>query len=470
MNTDNIILATDGYKQGHWRMYPPDTEGVYSYFESREGARYPYTQFFGLQYLLKRYMVGNVVQWDDISEALKVTNAYFADNHFNYKGWAHIMERHGGRLPLRIKAVPEGMRVPTGNVLMTVENTDPECYWLTNAVESLLTHVWHPSLVATHSHEVIDMIAGWLERTADLSDGLPFMLHDFAYRSATSHETAAIGGAAHLINSMGTDTIPAMLYAMEYYGASLDGLAGSVPASEHSVMTARGREGEYDVVKQLLDDHPTGILSVVADSYNIYEFVYAMGERWYGRIMERDGTFVVRPDSTTPDDPIPAQLVLWIAKCLWDNFGGTVNSKGYKVLDPHVRILWGDGVPKSGIYDILHGLATNKFSAENMVFGMGSSLIQRDMDRDTQRNAFKASSILRRGGQWTAIYKDPIGSNKASKPGRLKLIHKSGTLVTVTEPGPRGYECHRDVLETVFEDGKLVKEYTFDEVRANALI
>jgi nicotinamide phosphoribosyltransferase len=416
-------------------------------------------------------MVGHAVTYEDISQARTLAEAHFGNNHtFNYQGWSYIVSELGGRLPLRIKAVPEGTQVPTGNVLMTVENTDPKCFWLTNAMESLLTHVWYPSTVATLSHATVHgVIEPALAETAHDLSALPFMLHDFGDRGATSHEAAGIGGAAHLLNSLGTDTLPGMLVAMKYYGAKLDDpLALSVPATEHSVMTARGREGEFEVVDQLLDEYPTGILSVVADSYNVMEFVAQIGTTYHDRILARDGVFVVRPDSTTPDFPTPERLTVAIAEALWYHFRGTVNEKGYKVLDPNVRILWGDGIDPEGIQRILAELALHSFSAENMVFGMGGGLLQK-VNRDTQRFAFKASAI-KRDGEWHDVYKQPLDESKASKKGRLALaFRESGEYVTITEGQIQSFDLLKpNVLQTVFEDGKLLVDQSFTDIRRRA--
>lgn len=462
---NNIILATDSYKLNHWNQYPKNTEGVYSYFESRLGATHPYTVFFGLQSILKNFMVGEVVTIGDVQAARELARAHFgSDALFNRDGWVHIVRDHGGKLPLRIKAVPEGTVVPTGNVLMTVENTCPKCFWLTNAMESLLTHVWYPSTVATQSREVKVAIDKYLNRTAESKDGLPFMLHDFGYRGAATHETAAIGGAGHLVNFMGTDTLPAMLLAMEDYGATLDSLAFSVPATEHSVMTAKGRDGEREIVAQLLEEYPTGILSVVADSYNIYEFVDMIGTEFKDQILARDGKFVVRPDSVTATDPTPAMEMVTLLRRLQGYFGAKQNAKGYDVLDPHVGLLWGDGIDPKGIVTILDAAANAGYSAENMVFGMGGGLLQK-VNRDTQRFAFK-SSAQKRDGQWHQIFKEPLDRSKASKRGRLALV-KDAEGIYRTVGGPTGLE---DQLITVFEDGELVTEYTFDQVRENAAL
>src|SRR6185437_14499322 len=185
-----------------------------------------------------QYLLDPVEPWM-LVEAVNLGRAHFGADLVNEAGWRRVIGDHDGYLPLRIRAVPEGTPVPTGNVLMTVENTDPELPWLTNAVESLLTHVWYPSTVATLSRQVKKDIAHWLEATTGSTDGADLMLQDFGYRGAATHDAAAIGGAAHLVNFLGSDTLPAMLFAQEHYGASFDGLEYSVPATEHSVMTAR---------------------------------------------------------------------------------------------------------------------------------------------------------------------------------------------------------------------------------------
>ena len=463
----NIITATDSYKFGaHWNMYPQDTEYVYSYFEAREGARFRLTPFFGLQYILREYLDGEVIEPKHIDAARRLSKAHLgSESAFNEKGWRHIVEKHGGLLPLRIKAVPEGLPVPTGNVLMTVENTDPEVPWLTNYVESILSHVWYPSTVCALSRRVKELILDHLQASADGLAGLNFMLHDFGYRGVSTHEGAMIGGAAHLVNFLGTDTLPAMECAMEYYGASIDGLAYSVPASEHSVMTALGPDGEAEILQSLLHRYPSGILSVVADSYDIYNFVERLiCEQFRERILARDGVFVVRPDSVSPIHRTPAAQVLWIVETLANKMGYTTNSKGFMVLNPKVRVLWGDGLELEAIDNILGTLVEARFSAENIAtFGMGGGLLQK-VNRDTQRFAFKSSAQCR-GGQWYDIYKKPKDLSKMSKRGRLKLVQRDGEFRTVPESAPGV-----DLLETVFENGEIAKYQNFAEIRQRAEI
>lgn len=463
----NIILATDSYKLSHWNQYPEGTETIYSYFESRVGARFPNTVFFGLQYLIKRYLEGVVVTPSMLDDAERLAKVHFGkEGMINRLGWEHIIHVHDGKLPLRIKAVAEGTAVPTSNVLMTVENTDPACFWLTNAMETLLTHVWYGCTVASLSYDTLQRIGEFLDATGGSRDGLLFMLHDFGGRGVTGHEAAGVGGAAHLVNALGTDTLPGMELALNYYDADLDTLAFSVPATEHSVMTALGREGEMKVVDKLLDEYPDGILSVVADSYDIYGFVQEIGTIFHQRILARDGKFVVRPDSITKEDQSPEELMVTLSEMLWDYFGGTINDAGYKVLEPHIGLLWGDGINPTGIETILTFCKEAGFAAENYVFGMGGGLLQK-IDRDTQSFAFKCCAA-KRNGKWYDIQKDPLDSSKVSKKGRLQLEHNKNGWFTTPLTGEGKVDTEANLLKTVFEDGELIKEYTFSEVRANA--
>lgn len=462
INLDNLILATDSYKLNHYAMYPIGTETVYSYFESRKGAEHPFTLFFGLQYILKNFL-SKPISWDDIDQAQTFVNANMGPGVFNYQGWAKIKIEYGGKLPLRIKAVPEGLVIPTGNVLMTVENTVPEFYWLTNAFESLLTHVWYPTTVATRSFAVKLDILHELERSGSSTAMLDFMLQDFGYRGASSHESAGIGGLAHLVNFKGTDTVPALPYGVKFYDADLSTLGFSVPATEHSIMTALGEDGEKKILQQLFNSYPDGVLSVVNDSYDWKRHVHWLCTDFKEEILKRDGVFVTRPDS----GDFPPEIVVGICEQLWDHFGGTVNSQGNKVIDPHIRILWGDGIDPRGINEIMRYMIGHGFAVENMAcFGMGGGLLQK-LNRDTERFAFK-SSAQKRDGVWYDVFKDPIDSSKASKKGRLRLginsrgKYHTGNIDDITT------DFDRDVLETVFENGEIKKSYTFDEVRANA--
>lgn len=473
-----MTTKTDSYKLNHWNQYLPGTTEVRSYFESRKGALYPFTVFFGLQPILLKDFVGQVVNHDQLDWADRLSNAHFgARRFFNSAGWAHILNKHGGRLPLSIWAVPEGTPVNINNVMMLVYNTDPECYWLTNYVESRLTHVWHPSTVATLSRAVKKDLKNWLDLTSDIGElHLPFMLHDFGYRGTEDDEPARQGGAGHLVNFLGTDTVPAMERAVNYYGASLEGLAYSVPATEHSVMTAGGRDGEEIILDRLLNEYPKGILSVVGDSYDIYNFVENIVPKFKDRILARQPTeggqpakFVVRPDSKTPEHPEPGPQMAWIVRNLAKTFGTQRNSKGYEALNPKVGGLWGDGIDHGGINQICQCVSDAHFALDCLVFGMGGGLLQK-MSRDTQDVAFKCCAQTRDGVEYE-IYKQPRDQAKISKRGNMKLVRRFGA---------HGYSyetvCGKDLetddrpneLVEVFRDGEMKQEWTFDQVRKRA--
>jgi nicotinamide phosphoribosyltransferase len=331
-------------------------------------------------------------------------------------------------------------------------------------LETILSQVWYSTTVAALSREVKVNIKEYFDLTSD-GGLLNFGLHDFGFRGASSWESAGIGGAAHLINFLGTDTVVAMEVAVNYYNADLNGLAFSVAATEHSVMTALGKNGEEQVVENLLNEYPTGILSVVSDSYDIYNFVSnIVGTKFKDRILDRDGVFVVRPDSITPTHPTPEEEMVWIMENLWANIGGTINSKGYKVINPKVRVLWGDGIDIDGIKKILYAVTKAGFATENIAcFGMGGGLLQK-VNRDTQRCAFKCSAQYR-DGQWYDIQKNPKDVSKASKKGKLKLIKVDGEFETVGENDPG-----EDYLKVVFYDGVLLNEVDFATIRKNAAL
>lgn len=456
----NLLLSTDFYKMTHWKMYPKNTEYVYSYFEARKGAKFDKTTFFGLNWILKRYF--NKVTMQDVNEANEVCKLMLGQDGFNYEGWKYIVKKYNGNLPLRIKAVPEGLSVPINNVLMTVENTDPNCAWLTNYMETLLTHVWYPSTVCSLSRSTKESLIKYAELTCDNNNHVNFQLHDFGARACTTTEAAAIGGLAHLVNFLGTDTLPAIMAGRDYYDADINGLCFSVNATEHSVQSALGQEGEEEVVGNLLENYPTGILSVVGDTYCILNFVdNIVGVKFKEQILKRDGVFVVRPDSNLPEFPTPEKQVVRLISSLWNNFGGTTNTKGFKVLDTHIRLIYGDGIDKEGIQLILEELKNAGFSSENIVFGMGGGLLQK-INRDVQKFAFKASSQCR-GGTFFDVYKRPRDVTKESKRGKLKLVMDCGTLITVPESDPRP-----DVMQTVYENGEILISPTFAEIRKRA--
>lgn len=448
---NNLILMTDSYKASHWVQYPKNTTSVFSYLESR-GGKYGQTVFFGLQYLLKEYLSKPVTV-----EMVEEAEAFFKAHGepFNKEGWLYIANNLKGKLPLKIKAVAEGTVVPTSNVLMTVENTDPKCFWLTSWVETMLMRVWYPTTVATQSWTCKQIIKSYLKDTSDSTDEIMFKLHDFGARGVSSHESAAIGGAAHLVNFMGSDTVEGVLMANKYYKTEM--AAFSIPAAEHSTITTYGKENEVEAYRNMLTNFakPGSLVAVVSDSYDLYNAVDNIwGKELKQEVINSGATVVIRPDSGNP-----SEVVLETLKLLDKNFGSMYNKKAFKVLN-HVRVIQGDGINEDSIREILQVAKNAGFSASNIAFGMGGALLQQ-VNRDTQRFAYKCSSVTIDGKE-VEVFKSPkTDPSKASKKGKLDLAFTATKgYETVPYPAPFG-----SVLKTVFLNGEVKKEYTLAEIR-----
>jgi nicotinamide phosphoribosyltransferase len=474
----NLITQSDSYKISQYRQYPPGTTKVYSNFLSR-GGKWLESVFFGLQYIMDTYLEGEGrVNASDVANAKALYKLHFGQDIFNEAGWRHIVDDHSGRLPISIKAVPEGTVVPIHNVLMTVENTCPRCYWLTNYLETLLVQIWYPITVATQSREIKRIILGYLKKNGD-PNGLSFKLHDFGFRGVSSVESAGIGGAAHLVNFLGTDTVRGIEIIAKHYGLDCSGF--SIPASEHSTITSWGRDREVEAFRNILDQYPTGYVACVSDSYDIFK---ACSELWGGELREkvlaRDGCLVVRPDSGDP-----AKVIMKVLPLLGNAFGITYNSKKYKVLNPKVRVIQGDGVNIDSITEILRQMDQMDWSADNIAFGMGGALLQK-LDRDTLRMAFKCSYVEgvspnpahanctyeHCGGhpeevRWSRdVYKEPITDpGKNSPRGKLALVKRDGAFCTV----PQSLANGEDHLVEVFRDGKILQRYDFQSIRERAV-
>ncbi len=459
----NILLNTDSYKVSMFKQYPTGTTGVYSYIESR-GGRYDRTVFFGLQAFIKEYLSVPITQADiDIAEEILTAHG----EPFNRQGWQYILDKHNGYLPVVIRAVPEGTVVPVKNVLATIENTDPECFWLTTWLETaLLRAIWYPTTVATQSWTIKQVIAEYLEKTGDPTL-IDFKLHDFGARGVSSLESAGIGGAAHLVNFMGSDTISGVLFAREYYNAGISGF--SIPAAEHSTITSWGRDNEVKAYENMVKQFgkPGAIVAVVSDSYDIFNAASKLwGEDLRQSVIDSGATVVIRPDS---GDPVEVNRRL--VEILGEKFGYTVNEKGFKVLN-NVRLIQGDGVNELTIRSILGAFMAMGWSADNIAFGMGGALLQA-LDRDTQKFAMKCSSA-EINGEWIDVQKDPVtDSGKKSKKGRVQLWTNSGGEFAseIAEPkywSDKGIGGWTSAMVEVFRDGKLVNEISFEQVRANA--
>lgn len=457
----NLILNTDSYKASHYLQYPAETEKVFSYIESRGGIL-PETVFFGLQILLKEYL-SHPISLEMIEEAAEFWEVH--GEPFNQDGWLSLLQKYNGYLPIRIRAVPEGTIVPVQNVLVTIENTDPEFYWLPQYLETLLLRgIWYPTTVASQSYAIKKIIYAALVKTAEQPEAqLSFKLHDFGARGVSSFESAAIGGAAHLVNFQGSDTVAGILTARKYYGEPM--AAFSVPASEHAVITVWGEAQEAEAYAHILRqfNKPGQIVSVVSDSYDIFYAVsHIYGEQLKEEIQRSGVHLVIRPDSGDP-----ATVVCRLLDILADKFGYTTNAKGYKVIN-QIRVLQGDGINQHSIQKILDAVINASFSAENIVFGMGGALLQQ-VHRDTMAFAMKVSAA-QVNGVWREVYKRPVtDSAKNSKRGRLTLIQdECGAYQTIAVPFETTQPLPREVLQTVFENGRILKEYTFKEVRERA--
>lgn len=466
---ENLLLLADAYKYSHYKLYTPGTSKIYSYLESR-GGLFPETVFYGLQYYLKEYLEGQAFTRQDVDEAEALMNGVFGRKDvFRRENFDYILEKHGGRLPVRIKAVPEGLAIPVHNVLMTIENTDPACFWLTNFLETLLMQVWYPNTVATLSREVRKTVTKYYDATADDTSrgAIDFVLNDFGFRGVSSVESAGLGGSAHLLNFMGSDTVLASRFAQRYYEAK-EVYGKSIPATEHSIMTLLGPEGEKQIFKHVLDAYPGGLVACVSDSYNIFR---AVEEYWGGEfkdeILKREGTLVIRPDS---GDPV--MTLLSVFDILFAKFGFTTNTKGYRVLPAQVRVIQGDGVDHESIPLLYNALKEKGISAENLVLGMGGALLQK-VNRDTQKFALKCS-YAEVAGKGINVKKQPVemdadgklvASFKTSKAGRLKLVNEGGKYKTIAQDERLDLE---DVMEVVFENGEIRRSHTFEAVRGRA--
>lgn len=476
----NLILLTDGYKYSHPDFYGPETTKIVSYLESR-GGKFQETVVL-VDIIVKKFLTGVVISKEDVDEAEEILNTkhgVFGESKvFDRKRFDYIVEKHGGRLPLRIKAVPDGTVVPVKNVLMTIENTDPNCAWLTNFVESLILQVWYPITVATLSREVKKLTVDYYRKTTSYDDATidvasGFMLNDFGFRGVSSVESAEIGGFAHLVNFDGSDNVVASKLILDYYKAEKV-YGKSIPATEHSIMTLKGPIGEYGMIKRVLETHPTQMVACVCDSFNILGAVSHISNNLKDMILARPAhaPFIIRPDSGHI-----LKTLEEIYRILFENFEYTVNEKGFKVLPPQIRVIQGDGVNLDSIKEIFQFLADQKISIENIALGMGGKLLQADINRDTQNFAIKACFAYVDGNPMN-IVKSPMEldengvqhqSFKKSKQGLMKLVKTPDSYRTVTS-AESDYDDAKDELVVLFENGELKQDYSFESIRKRAKI
>ncbi len=476
----NPFLLTDYYKVGHVFQYPANTNLVYSNLTPRKSriAEVDEMVFFGLQYFIKEYLLG-----------------YFNDNFFNrsrdeilreYKRriktslgadlptYEHIEKLHElGYLPIEIKALPEGSRVPMRVPCLTIVNTLPEFYWLTNFLETILTAtIWQPCISATIAFEYRKLFSDYAGKTGMSGSFVQWQGHDFSFRGMSSIETAITSGMGHLLSFTGTDTIPAIDALEMYYQADADIelIGGSVAATEHSVMCSGGKEGELKTFKRLITEiYPSGIISIVSDTWDLWkvcnEYLSVLKET----VLRRNGKVIIRPDSGDPvkiicGDPGGSTVAerKGVIELLWDIFGGTITNRGYKILDPHVGVIYGDNITIERAQHICEGLKQKGFASQ-VVFGIGSFTYQYNT-RDTFGLAMKATYVeVNHKGR--RIFKDPRTDDgtKRSATGLLQVTSENGRYVLRDRVSWN--EEKQGELKTVFKDGKLLRESTLKEIR-----
>lgn len=454
---NSILIDVDAYKVSMWKQYPPGTEYVSSYIESR-GSESSELTFFGLQHILS--VLEQKITASDVEQANEYWTAQGQD--FPLEQWKYIANTLDGKLPLRVQALPEGTRVGPKTAMVQVINTDPKCYWLTTWVETKMLRVWYPTSVATRSRRLKDLISYALEVSSDApEEELPFKLHDFGARGVSSAESAGVGGAAHILNFAGSDTGPANWHASEFYGAPY-GVCGGIPAAEHSTITSWGRENEADAYKNMVEQFPTGLVAVVSDSYDIWNATENIwGDQLKSMLQERDGMVVLRPDSGDP-----TTVAVEMMKILDKRFGSVVNSKGYKVLN-NVRVIQGDGMEEESLAQLIVNTHSAGYSATNLAFGMGGGLLQM-INRDTDSFAMKCSHIVV-NGQARDVYKDPIGDKgKSSKRGRLMVTYMHDGILDTFREGDFAYWALANELKNVFIQGKITRPEKWEDVVSRA--
>lgn len=477
----NPLLNTDSYKLSHRIMYPDGLEHVESNYTNRKSRvdGINHVIQFGLQAWLKDLQEGYerffAAKKEDVVAEYKENISTFVSPGFTLK---HIEDLHDlGYLPTQFSAVPEGTLVPIGVPSILIKSTHKDFAWLVNYLESdLSAGVWHPSTVATLAWNLRRVFEKAAKETGGPIEAVDFQLHDFSYRGQVNREAAMSSGAAHLTSFFGSDAVPAVPWVKYYYHGDNGLIAASVPATEHSVMCAFGRANEIDAFTHQIRLFPEGILSVVSDTYSLKQVIMDFLPKLKDEVMARDGKLVIRPDSGDPADIICGTerevgkgedfYAKGAIEALWDLFGGTTNDEGYKVLDSHIGLIYGDGMYKERIEDINARLKAKGFTSTNWVAGIGSYSYQM-VTRDTFGSAVKATYV-EVNGEGRNIQKDPETDDgtKKSATGRL-AVHQwaNGKMFLVQDASDTDIE--HSLIQPVWENGKFLKTYSFAEVRAN---
>ncbi len=475
----NPLLLTDGYKLGHKEQYPKGTTMVYSNWTPRKSRVEGIDKvvFFGLQYFIKEYLIKQFntdffekPKYEVIAEYKKYVDNYLGVDY----DITHIEELHDlGFLPIEIKAIPEGTEVPIRVPMFTLVNTKPEFFWLTNYLETLISSIiWQPCTSATIAKQYKKILTRYaLETDKDNIEFVTWQGHDFSMRGMSGTESSILSGMGHALSFSGSDTLPVAKAYETFYNTDVtkELVIGSVNATEHSVMCAGSKDDEVGTFRRLLETYPTGILSVVSDTWDLWKVLTEYLPQLKEEILNRDGKLVIRPDSGDPVDiicgcddknPIVAKGVI---ELLWDEFGGTINEQGYKVLNPKIGAIYGDSITIERATQICERLKQKGFASTNVVLGIGSFTYQYNT-RDTFGFAMKATYV-EINGEGREIFKDPItddGTKKSAK-GLIQLYQENGKILYKDQVSKE--EEGRGLLQTVFSNGKLIIDDTLTDIR-----
>lgn len=475
INTPATILC-DFYKLSHRECYPKGTEVVYSTWTPRTSRIDGITKVaaFGFQGFITKYLI-HYFNENFFSQPLEnILNDYRRIIKYSLgvdnPEAKHIEELHKlGYMPLEIKAVKEGTLVPIRVPMLSVRNTKPEFFWLTNYLETLFScSLWQPITSATIALEYKKILTKYAEETGDVNF-VPFQGHDFSMRGMSSLESTEVSGAGHLTSFVGTDTIPAINYLEKYYFANVEkSLIGtSIPATEHSVMCAYGQENEFDLFKRLITEiYPSGLFSVVSDTWDFWQVVGEYLPKLKQEIISREGKVVIRPDSGVPEDILcgdkngKTELERkGLIESLWDIFGGTINEKGYKELDSHIGAIYGDAITIDRCKTICERLRQKGFASTNVVYGIGSYTYQYNT-RDTFGFAMKATYVVV-DGEERKIFKDPKTDSgvKKSQRGLVAVIKENESLSFKDDLLESDYQDirHLDEMNVIFRNGRLIE-------------
>jgi nicotinamide phosphoribosyltransferase len=525
----NPMLIEDFYKLTHPAQFPQNTEYVYSNTTARSSRIEGINEIvvFGIQYLIEKYFIKN---WNEnffakpkdevIKKFKRIVDNTLGKDSVDIKIFEDLHDL--GYLPVKVKCLPEGTMCPIQVPFMTIINTDPRFYWITNFLETLTqTVIWQAITSATIASQYKKLLKDFAEKTSDNPEFVQWQGHDFSCRGMSSVESGAVSGAAHLLSFTGTDTITAIEFLEDYYGADVEKelVGGSVPATEHAVVCAGGCENEYETFRRIIEDvYPSGIVSVVSDTWDFWAVLTNILPALKSKIIGRNGKVVIRPDSGDPVKIVTGYFVqeikynsedvitlmrssmsgyqkIWGSEdaydcvltsdgkyldilgeeitadeakgsivLLYETFGGSKNSKGYIDLDPHIGLIYGDSITYERCRQICERLKSKGFSSTNVVFGIGSYTYQHNT-RDVFGIACKATYVII-NGEAKSIFKDPkTGSSKKSAKGLLSVVKNGNSLALINNCTPEQEE--QSELKTIFKDGVQYGKLTLSEIRKN---